>query len=119
MHARPICVLSFVYASAGAACEAPAGPESLANEITLAPPKPILEGYTADPHAVVFDDTYYVYPTSDKPGWQTTDFSVWSSKDLIHWHNEGIVLDVTTDLRWAKIRAWPSSSTRFVRAVAP
>ncbi len=112
MHARRICVLFSVYASAGAACEAPASPESLANEIALAPPKPILEGYTADPHAVVFDDTYYVYPTSDKPGWQTTDFSAWSSKDLIHWHDEGMILDVTKDLRWAKIRAWAPATIR-------
>ncbi len=70
------------------------------------PLAPILEGYTADPHAAVFGDTYYVYPTSDKAEWQTTDFSCWSSKDLIHWKNEGMVLDVTKDLKWAKIRAW-------------
>ncbi len=78
-----------------------------------APPEPILEGFTADPHAVVFGDTYYVYPTSDKPNWQTTDFSVWSSKDLINWKNEGMVLDVTKDLTWAKICAWaPAAISR-------
>lgn len=75
------------------------------------PPSPILEGYTADPHAVVFGDTYYIYPTSDKTEWQTTDFSCWSSKDLIHWKNEGVVLDVTKDLKWAKIRAWAPGVT--------
>jgi beta-xylosidase len=69
-------------------------------------PKPILDGYTADPHAVVFRDTYYVYPTSDKEQWQTTDFSVWSSKNLIDWKKEGMVLDVAHDLKWAHIRAW-------------
>ena len=72
----------------------------------IEPPKPIIEGFTADPHAVVFGDTYYVYPTSDKADWQTTDFSCWSSKDLVHWKNEGLILDVTRDLSWAKIRAW-------------
>ena len=46
------------------------------------PPKPILSGFTADPAIRVFGDTYYIYPTSDKPNWLTTDFSVWSSKDL-------------------------------------
>ena len=40
-------------------------------------PAPILDGFTADPSIRVFGDTYYVYPTSDKPNWQTTDFSVW------------------------------------------
>ncbi|MBC7783098.1 MAG: family 43 glycosylhydrolase [Burkholderiales bacterium] len=76
-------------------------------------PEPILEGFTADPHAVVFGDTYYVYPTSDKKDWMTTDFSCWSSKNLIHWKNEGMILDVTKDLKWAKIRAWaPAAISR-------
>ena len=69
-------------------------------------PRPILDGFTADPAIRVFGDTYYVYPTSDKPNWMTTDFSVWSSKNLIDWKNEGMILDVTKDLSWAKIRAW-------------
>lgn len=69
-------------------------------------PKPILDGYTADPHATVFGDTYYVYPTSDKDQWLTTDFSAWSSKDLINWKKEGMILDVANGLSWAKIRAW-------------
>ncbi|HLP78259.1 MAG TPA: family 43 glycosylhydrolase, partial [Candidatus Paceibacterota bacterium] len=86
--------------------------EVKAREMAIEPPKPILEGHTADPHAVVFDDTYYVYPTSDKSEWQTTDFSCWSSKDLIHWKNEGMILDVTKDLKWANLRAWAPSMTR-------
>ncbi len=86
--------------------------EAKAREMAIEPPKPILEGFTADPHAVVFDDTYYVYPTSDKAEWQTTDFSCWSSKDLIHWKNEGMVLDVTKDLKWANLRAWAPAMTR-------
>ena len=71
-----------------------------------APPKPILDGFTADPSIRVFGDAYYVYPTSDKPNWMTTDFSVWSSKNLIDWKKEGMVLDVAHDLKWANIKAW-------------
>lgn len=70
------------------------------------PPKPILEGFTADPAIRVFGDRYYVYPTSDKSNWLTTDFSVWSSKNLIDWKKEGMVLDVAHDLKWANLRAW-------------
>jgi beta-xylosidase len=84
----------------------------LAYQTTAPPPDPILEGYTADPHAVVFDGTYYVYPTSDKDEWRTTDLSAWSSRDLVHWHNEGMVLDVTRDLAWAKSRAWAPAMIR-------
>ncbi len=69
-------------------------------------PPAALNGYTADPAIRVFGDTYYIYPTSDKPNWQTTDFSVWSSKNLVDWKNEGKVLDVANDLKWARIEAW-------------
>jgi beta-xylosidase len=69
-------------------------------------PQPILSGYTADPAIRVFGDTYYVYPTSDKPHWMTTDFSVWSSKNLIDWQKDGRILDVAHDLKWADIKAW-------------
>jgi beta-xylosidase len=69
-------------------------------------PKPILDGFTADPSIRVFGDTYYIYPTSDKPNWLTTDFSVWSSKNLVDWKKEGMILDVTKDLKWANLRAW-------------
>lgn len=72
----------------------------------FAAPKPILDGYTADPAIRVFGDTYYIYPTSDKPNWMTTDFSVWSSKNLINWKKERMVLDVTRELKWAHIKAW-------------
>jgi hypothetical protein len=71
-----------------------------------AAPPPVLDGFTADPAIRVFGDTYYLYPTSDKPNWQTTDFSVWSSKNLVTWKKEGMILDVAHDLKWAKIQAW-------------
>lgn len=69
-------------------------------------PKPALEGFTADPAIRHFGDRYYLYPTSDKPNWQTTDFSVWSSKDLRKWRKERMVLDVTKEVKWANIEAW-------------
>ena len=84
----------------------PGGGVLAANPELPAPPPPILDGYRADPDIRVFGDTYYIYPTSDKPNWQTTDFSCWSSKDLIHWKNEGIILDVAHKLSWANIKAW-------------
>lgn len=75
-------------------------------ELLARVPKPILDGFTADPAIRVFGDTYYVYPTSDKPNWNTTDFSVWSSKNLVDWKKEGMILDVTKDLKWADLQAW-------------
>lgn len=69
-------------------------------------PAPALDGFTADPSIRVFGDTYYLYPTSDKPNWMTTDFSVWSSKDLLTWKKERMILDVSRGLAWANIKAW-------------
>jgi len=50
--------------------------------------------------------TYYIYPTSDKTNWNTTEFAVWSSKNLVTWKKEGVILDVTKDLKWADLQAW-------------
>src|SRR6187549_1240365 len=71
MNTRPIWVLCTLCASVGTACADGPNQEEL-QAMEIEPPDPILEGYTADPHALVIGDTTYVYPTSDKPGWQTT-----------------------------------------------
>ncbi len=44
---------------------------------------PLLPGLNADPNVVRFGDTYYIYATTDgSPGWASTTFKVWSSKNL-------------------------------------
>jgi beta-xylosidase len=80
--------------------------EKLRQEAAAVAPKPILSGFTADPAIRVFGDAYYIYPTSDKPRWNTTEFAVWSSKNLIDWKKENVFLDVTKDLKWADLQAW-------------
>ncbi|MFO1488388.1 MAG: family 43 glycosylhydrolase [Verrucomicrobiota bacterium] len=77
-----------------------------ADQITAPPPKPILAGFTADPSIRAFGDTYYIYPTSDRPNWNTTEFAVWSSKNLVTWKKEGVFMDLTKDLTWATNKAW-------------
>jgi len=80
---------------------------------TEVPPVPILDGFRADPDIRVFGDHYYIYPTSDKPNWMTTDFSCWSSPDLVHWTNQGVILDVVRNLTWGHIKAWaPTAAER-------
>ena len=70
-------------------------------------PAPALPGLHADPHIACFDGTYYIYPTTDGiEGWGASSFSCWSSKDLVHWQNEGVILDFKSDLKWANSRAW-------------
>ncbi|MCR6485147.1 family 43 glycosylhydrolase [Amycolatopsis sp. OK19-0408] len=68
---------------------------------------PALPGYHADPNIVAFGDTYYLYPTTDGfDGWSGTKFSAWSSKDLVHWTDRGVILDLGPDVSWADKNAW-------------
>jgi beta-xylosidase len=78
------------------------------------PPAPVLPGLNADPHIAVFDDTFYLYPTTDgSEGWRSTSFSAWSSRDLLNWKNEGVILDLPRDLTWATLHAWaPAIATK-------
>jgi hypothetical protein len=68
---------------------------------------PVLSGLFADPNVTVFDKTFYIYPTTDGfPGWGATTFSVFSSTNLVEWTNRGVILDVSTALKWATGHAW-------------
>jgi hypothetical protein len=74
---------------------------------------PVLPGVFADPHIVVFDDTFYIYPTTDGVAdWGATAFSVFSSKNLVQWTKHGVILDAAKDLTWAKGRAWAPAIAR-------
>lgn len=74
---------------------------------TLNAPAPVLPGLYADPNLTVFNDKFYIYPTTDgTEGWQSTYFTCWSSGNLLNWKNEGTILDLPKDLSWAKVRAW-------------
>src|SRR5262249_8363218 len=107
LRAQPIYVFCLcVNALAGVACSDSSTSSAETIEMAIVPPQPILPGYTADPHAAVFDGKYYVYPTSDDGDWLSTAFSCFGSKALVHWTDEGIILDLTHDLSWAKTRAW-------------
>lgn len=74
---------------------------------------PVLPGYNADPNIVRFGDTYYIYATTDGyPGWSSTAFDAWSSKDLVHWTRHEKILDLGPDVSWADSRAWAPTITR-------
>ncbi|MEU2337279.1 family 43 glycosylhydrolase [Streptomyces sp. NPDC013172] len=68
---------------------------------------PVLPGLNADPNIVRFGDTFYLYPTTDGyDGWSGTRFKAYSSTDLVHWTDHGVVLDLGPDIGWADSRAW-------------
>ncbi len=70
---------------------------------------PVLSGYHADPEILYSEKTgrYYLYPTSDGfDNWSGYYFKAFSSDNLIDWQDEGIVLNLKTDVPWAGRNAW-------------
>ncbi len=70
---------------------------------------PVLKGSYADPDILYSSKTgkYYIYPTSDGfDGWGGYAFKVFSSTDLVHWEDEGVILDLKADVPWAGRNAW-------------
>jgi beta-xylosidase len=67
----------------------------------------------ADPHIAVFDNIFWIYPTTDgTEGWRSTSFRAWSSENLLHWKNEGVILDLLRDVKWADIHGWAPAIAR-------
>ena len=70
---------------------------------------PVLDGFYADPEIIYStkDQKFYLYPTSDGfDGWSGTYFKTFSSKDLVHWEDEGVIVDLLEDVSWADRNAW-------------
>ncbi|WHT22749.1 family 43 glycosylhydrolase [Crossiella sp. CA-258035] len=74
---------------------------------------PALPGLTADPHLTAAGGRFYLYPTTDGfPGWGGSTFSAYSSTDLVHWRNHGVILDLDKDISWADKFAWAPAMAR-------
>ncbi|WP_245840516.1 family 43 glycosylhydrolase [Ohtaekwangia koreensis] len=70
---------------------------------------PVLNGYFADPDILYSEKEkkFYLYPTSDGfVHWSGRRFKTFSSTDLLHWRDEGVILDLEKDVSWAKANAW-------------
>lgn len=72
---------------------------------------PIISGFHADPEVLFSKKTgqFYVYPTTDGySGWGGYSFDVFSSPDLLHFTNEGTILNLQSggDVAWASGNAW-------------
>ncbi|WNM34318.1 family 43 glycosylhydrolase [Streptomyces sp. Li-HN-5-11] len=68
---------------------------------------PVLPGLNADPDVAHLDGQYWIYPTTDGyNGWSGTSFKAYSSRDLVHWKDHGVILDLGPDVTWADKYAW-------------
>lgn len=72
---------------------------------------PVFPGWYADPEGIIYDDTYWIYPTWSDLYENQTFFNCFSSKDLVNWTKHESILD-TTEVKWAKIAMWAPSVIR-------
>ncbi|PSK60268.1 hypothetical protein B9Z65_1166 [Elsinoe australis] len=77
---------------------------------------PVLKGYYADPNIAIFDQTYYIYATTDGfPGWGGQVFYAWKSTDLVDWtraEQPFLTLNGTSgNVPWAVGNAWAPTIT--------
>ena len=81
---------------------------------------PLFPGWYADPEIHCFPDAngaprYYIYPTSSADYGEQASFRCFSSDDLTHWRDEGVILDLK-DVRWStNYAAWAPSCARNPR----
>jgi beta-xylosidase len=69
---------------------------------------PILEGWYADPEAMVLRGEYWIFPTYSAAYRDQLFFDAFSSRDLVTWRKHERVLD-TSIIRWAKQAMWAPS----------
>ncbi|RAV28150.1 glycoside hydrolase family 43 protein [Sinomicrobium soli] len=69
---------------------------------------PVFPGWYADPEGIVFDKTYWIYPTYSAPYDKQVFFDAFSSPDLVHWTKHERILD-TASVKWARRAVWAPS----------
>ncbi len=66
---------------------------------------PIFPGWYADPEAIIFDDTYWVFPTYSAPYEEQVFMDAFSSKDLTNWTKHERIID-TSAVKWIHKAMW-------------
>ncbi|HEY5499095.1 MAG TPA: family 43 glycosylhydrolase, partial [Bacteroidales bacterium] len=66
---------------------------------------PIFAGWYADPGAIIYDQTYWVYPTFSADYDKQVFLDCFSSKDLVNWTKHSDIID-STSVKWAKKCFW-------------
>lgn len=80
-----------------------------ASSLTIqAQQNPVFEGYYADPEGIVYNNTFWIYPTFSAAYEDQIFFDAFSSKDLKTWTKHPRILD-TNEVKWAKRAMWAPS----------
>jgi beta-xylosidase len=66
---------------------------------------PIVQGWYADPEGIIFNKTYWVYPTYSDKYEKQVFMDAFSSPDLVTWTKHPHIVD-TASVKWAKKAMW-------------
>ncbi|WP_353720637.1 glycoside hydrolase family 43 protein [Dyadobacter sp. 676] len=69
---------------------------------------PVFPGWYADPEGIIFNKTFWIYPTYSAPYNKQVHMDAFSSKDLITWTKHSGIID-TSAIKWAKRAMWAPS----------
>ncbi|KAB8161926.1 family 43 glycosylhydrolase [Streptomyces sp. 3MP-14] len=83
---------------------APVAPAAV-DQTTAEAGNPFVDGWYADPDIVVYEDRYWVFPTTSRGYDEQTFMDAFSSTDLVHWTRHERVLDIA-DISWARRALW-------------
>ena len=75
---------------------------------TILSGNPVIEGWYADPEAIISNNEYWIFPTFSDEYNKQVSFDSFSSKDLITWVKHPGVLD-TSIIKWAHRALWAPS----------
>jgi hypothetical protein len=102
--ATTLAAVGLLAASAPAAAAVPDHPTAVAGN-------PFVDGWYADPDTVIYDNTYWVFPTSSRPYAEQTYLDAFSSPDLVNWTRHPNVL-TTAAVSWARYAVWAPAPVR-------
>ncbi len=66
---------------------------------------PLFTGWYADPEAIVFDKSYWIYPTFSAPYEKQVFLDAFSSTNLVKWNKHERIID-TNRIKWAHKAMW-------------
>ncbi|MCF0068955.1 glycoside hydrolase family 43 protein [Dyadobacter sp. CY261] len=69
---------------------------------------PVFPGWYADPEGIIFNKTFWIYPTFSAPYNQQVHMDAFSSRDLVTWNKHPNIID-TSAIKWAKRAMWAPS----------
>jgi len=77
----------------------------LISTVAFSQKNPIVDGWYADPEGVIFDSTYWIYPTYSARYEKQVFLDAFSSKDMVNWQKHSRILD-TSAIKWARMAMW-------------